>query len=214
MKLQGAIFDMDGTLLDSMRIWNGLGFNTLVDMGYHPGPDLDAHLKVLTLRQGAAYCKETYHLPMSADEFADRMSRRVEHFYFHEVLAKPGVKEFLSDLKDRQVPMFVATATDRPLAEAALRHAGIQDYFQGLLTCQEIGKGKESPEIFERAMARIGTGKPDTVIFEDALHAIQTAKSAGFRVAAVYDPSAEEDQREIQALADYYFRSFRELSPQ
>ena len=91
-------------------------------------------------------------------------------------------------------------------------NAGIRDSFRGLVTSAETGAGKDvSPEIYERAMRRLRSNKKDTVIFEDALHAIRTAKAAGFRVAAIYDPSAEEDQAEIRALADYYFRSFEEL---
>ena len=108
--------------------------------------------------------------------------------------------------------MYVATATDRPLAEAALRHAGIDGYFRGIVTVAEAGAGKaESAEIYERAMRRLQSNKKDTVIFEDALHAIQTAKAAGFRVAAVYDASAEADQEEIRRISDYYIRSFEEM---
>ena len=107
--------------------------------------------------------------------------------------------------------MYVATATDRHLAEAALRCAGIDGYFRGILTCQEVGQGKDSPEIFERCMRRLRSNKKDTVIFEDALHAIRTAKAAGFRVAGVYEATAEQDQPEIQRLCDYYIRSYEEL---
>ena len=108
--------------------------------------------------------------------------------------------------------MYVATATDRPLAEAALRHAGIDGYFRGLITSQEVGVGKgESAEIYERAMRRLQSNKKDTVVFEDAYHAIQTAKAAGFRVAAVYDEAEEENQPAIRQLADYYIRSFEEM---
>ena len=108
--------------------------------------------------------------------------------------------------------MYVATATDRHLAEAALRHAGIDGYFRGIVTSAEVARGKEeSPEIYERAMTRLRSNKKDTVIFEDALHAVRTAKAAGFRVAAVYDPAAEADQAELRQLADYYIRSFEEM---
>ena len=108
--------------------------------------------------------------------------------------------------------MYVATATDRPLAEAALRHAGIDHYFRGLITVAEVGVGKkESAEIYERAMTRLQSNKRDTVVFEDALHAIRTAKAAGFRVAGVYEATAEQDQPEIQRLCDYYIRSYEEL---
>ena len=137
---------------------------------------------------------------------------RVADFYQHGVQAKPGVDKFLSLLKMEGVWMYVATATDRPLAEAALRHAGIDHYFRGLITVAEVGVGKkESAEIYERAMRRLQSNKKDTVVFEDAFHAIQTAKAAGFRVAAVYDASEEAHQEEIRGLADYYIRSFEEM---
>ena len=212
MRLQSAIFDMDGTLLDSMHIWNDLGPNLLRSMGIEPAPDLGARLMVLTMREGAALCKEEYHLPQTVDEIIALTEAKVEDFYNHHVQTKPGVQKFLSLLKMEGVWMYVATNTDRHLAEAALKHAGIDGYFRGLLTCSDVGVGKnDSPEIYERAMCRLRGNKKDTVIFEDAVHAIRTAKAAGFRVCAVYDPSAEEDQEEIQALSDYYIRSFEEM---
>lgn len=211
MRLQSAIFDMDGTLLDSMFIWDDLGPGMLRAQGITPEEGLTEKLKVLTLRQGAAYCKERYALPQSVEEIVSLIEGRVEKFYKEEVQAKPGVEKFLSLLKMEGVWMYVATATDRHLAEAALRHAGIDGYFRGILTCQEVGQGKDSPEIFERCMRRLRSNKKDTVIFEDALHAIETAKAAGFRVCGVYDDSAREDQEAIRRIADYYITSFEEM---
>ncbi len=211
MRLQSAIFDMDGTLLDSMHIWRELGPCMLWKQGIRPEPDLQERLKTMTLRQGAAYCKEAYHMPQTVEEIVGLIEGQIDHFYRCEVQAKPGVEKFLSLLKMEGVWMYVATATDRHLAEAALRHAGILSYFKGILTCQEVGRGKDDPEIYERAMRRLQSNKKDTVIFEDALHAVQTAKAAGFRVCGVYDPSAEADQAAIRALADEYITSFEEM---
>lgn len=210
MRLQSAIFDMDGTLLDSMHIWNHLASDLMRAQGYDPTPDLDEKVKVMSLRQGVEYCKRVYHLPQSPEEIEAMVAAQVEDFYRHRVTAKPGVEQFLSLLKMQGVWMYVATATSRPLAEDALRCAGLSDYFRGIVTCGEVCQGKDSPEIYERAMRRLQSNKRDTVVFEDALHAIVTAKAAGFRVAAVYDPSAEAEQPQIQAAADYYIRSFED----
>ena len=215
MRLQSAIFDMDGTLLDSMHIWNDVGPKTLRSMGIEPAPDLGPRLMLMTFRDGAALCKEEYHLSESVEEIMDLTKGRVRSFYETEVQPKPGVEKFLSLLKMEGVWMYVATNTDRDLVEAALKHTGLDGYFRGILTCAEVGVGKkDSPEIYERAMRRLRGNKKDTVIFEDALHAIRTAKAAGFRVCGVYDPSAEDDQETIKSLSDYYIRSFEEMFQQ
>ena len=151
-------------------------------------------------------------MTQTVDEIIAMTEAQVEDFYTHRVQPKAGAEQFLSLLKLEGVSMYVATNTDRRLAEMGLRHAGIDGYFQGLLTCAEAGAGKaESPIIYQKAMRRMQSSLRDTVVFEDAVHAIRTAKAAGFRVCAIYDPSAEDEQSEIQALADVYIRSFEEL---
>ena len=212
MRLQSAIFDMDGTLLDSMPIWQGLGAAMMRDLGFAPDAALEAKLKTLSLRDGVAYCKDYYQLSQTVDELVGLVFDKIHEFYCERVQTKPGVEKFLSLLKMEGVWMYVATATDRPLAEAALRHAGIDGYFRGLITTAEVGQGKgESAEIYERAMRRLQSNKKDTVVFEDAFHAIRTAKAAGFRVAAVYDASEEANQPAIREIADYYILSFEEM---
>ena len=212
MRLQSAIFDMDGTLLDSMPIWKGLGASMLRKLGIAPAPELEEKLKTLSLRDGVAYCKDYYQLSQTVDQLVGLVFDKIHEFYCERVQTKPGVEKFLSLLKMEGVWMYVATATDRPLAEAALRHAGIDHYFRGLITVAEVGVGKrDSAEIYERAMRRLQSNKKDTVVFEDAFHAIRTAKAAGFRVAAVYDASEEANQPAIREMADYYIRSFEEM---
>ena len=212
MRLQSAIFDMDGTLLDTMHIWKDLGSRMLRRMGYEPEPDMQEKVMVMTLRESAEYCKTTYHMPETVEEIMDMTLAEVEDYYIHHAEAKPGVKKVLSLLKMDGVWMYVATNTERRLAEAALKHAGIRDYFRGILTCGEVGVGKkDGADIYERCLTRLQSHKRDTVVFEDAVHAIRTAKAAGFRVCAIYDPSAESDQEEIRALSDYYIRSFEEF---
>ena len=212
MRLQSAIFDMDGTLLDSMGMWRTLAGALAERHGAVPPPDLDRKVASLGLWEGTAYCKEVCGLPGTVEELVEEIWQRIEDFYRRDVRPKPGVVPFLSILKMEGVWMYVATATDRPLAEAALKTAGIDGFFRGIVTTREAGQTKrEGPEVYERALRRLRSTKKDTVVFEDALHALRTAKAAGFRTAAVYDAS-EPEQEELRRLAEYYIQSFEELT--
>jgi len=211
MRLQSAIFDLDGTLVDSMPCWNTLAINLLKELGYEPEPGLPDKLRVLSTPNTAAYLKKTYNMTESEPEIIRMIEERIEDFYRNQVEAKPGIPRFLSLLKMEGVWMCVATATDRRLVELALKRTGLSDYFRFILTCPEVGKSKDSPEIFERALRRLRSTLKDTVVFEDSIVAIRTAKEAGFRVAGIYDTTAEADQAEIEAISDYYIRSFEEM---
>ena len=146
------------------------------------------------------------------EELVQEIWGQIEGFYRRDVRPKPGLIPFLDILKMQGVWMYVATATDRPLAEAALKTAGLEGYFRGMITSREAGQSKrEGPEIYERALRRLRSTKKDTVVFEDALHALRTAHEAGFRTAAVYDPS-EPDQDEMRRLSDYYITSSEEMT--
>lgn len=212
MRLQSAIFDMDGTLLDSMPMWRSRAEALVRSHGLVPPPDLNRRVNALSVLEGAALCKELCGLPGTAEELAEEVWGQIRHFYRHEVRPKPGLVRFLSVLKMEGVWMYVATATDRPLAEAALKTAGIDGFFRGLVTTREAGQEKrEGPEVYERALRRLRSTKKDTVVFEDALHALRTAKAAGFRTAAVFDES-EPEQEELRRLADDYILSFEEMT--
>ena len=212
MRLQSAIFDMDGTLLDSMPMWRNLLNDFLHAQGRMAKGNLWEEIRPLTLEDTAAYFREVYKLRQSEDEIVSMINDRIGEFYRHEVRAKPGAERFLSLLKMEGVWMCVATGTDRPFAEAGLKCAGLDGYFRGLLTCKESGAGKDkSADIFERAMVRLRSNKKNTIIFEDSLPAIRVAKAAGFRVVGVYDADCPGDQDEIRAISDYYIRSFEEM---
>lgn len=214
MKITGAIFDMDGTLLDSMHVWENTGEDILQGLHITPRDDLREKLRPLSLRQAAEYLISEYGAPYTVSQVVEHVNRNLEHQYREVVLPKPGVTEFLESLKRQGVPMCVATATAPHLTHAALRRTGLLPYFKGVFTCPEVGKGKDSPEIFLRALDCLGTGKATTPVFEDALFAMETAKRAGFPVVGIYDASAEEQQAQIRALCDVYARDYAELTAQ
>ena len=212
MRLQSAIFDMDGTLLDSMPTWRELGPTFLREADIEATPEQLHALRTMTDHEVIPYLREVCGLQKSPEEIMNEIIRRMEDFYSTQVRPKPGLEKFLSILKMEGVWMYVATATHRRLTEKALKTAGIDQYFRGIITSTDAGNHKRySADIYEMAMRRLQSNKRDTVVFEDALYAIRTAKAAGFRVAGVYDVTEEDDQPEIQRISDYYIRSYEEL---
>lgn len=205
--MKGAIFDFDGTLFDSMSVWDTAGADYLRSMGREPRAGLRETLSAMSLQQGAAYMQEEYGLPLPVEAIMDGVNAVVEDFYFHTALPKAGVPGFLEALRQRGVKMCIATATDRYQIEAALARCGLDGYFSEIFTCTDVGFGKDQPHIYEAALAHLGTEKAQTMVFEDALHAARTAKAAGFPVTAVFDPS-EPDQPALRAIADHYLEHF------
>lgn len=207
MKIRGAIFDLDGTLLDSMFVWDTVGEQYLRGQGITPRPDVNEVVRCMSLYQAACYCQSEYGVTASTNEIMAEVNALVERQYREVVQLRPGVAAFLAYLRQRGVKMCVATATDRPLADAALTRCGVRDLFTDILTCTLVGHGKDEPHIYEQALTLLGTPKAETVVFEDALHAARTATAAGFPLAAVREDS-EPHQRELQALADVYIEDF------
>ena len=209
--IKGAIFDIDGTVLDSMPIWETVAGDYLVLNGIVPRDGLREELRTLGGRQVGEYFIKNYGINKTPEEISDGIDKLLEGFYFDIAPPKPGVERVLQTLRDGGVPMCVATATDRHLVEAALKRTGLLQYFGHIFTCLELRSGKDEPYIFLRAAESLGTGIAETCVFEDALYAIRTAKKAGFPVVAVYDKSAKASADEIKALADVYLNSFDEF---
>ena len=205
--IKGAIFDCDGTLLDSMPVWVWVEQEYLVRLGLTARPDLVEAVRPFNPIEVAEYFQAEYGVDKSVEEIIAGRNQLMEECYFQQAVLKDGVVPVLERLSDGGVKMCVATATDKYLVEEALRRCGIMRYFERVFTCSEENTSKSSPDIFIRAASFLKTDIESTVVIEDALHAIRSAKSAGFPVVAVYDMSEESHREEIRALSDYYFES-------
>ncbi len=205
----GAIFDADGTLLDSMPLWNTLASDYLRSQGITPPPHLDEDFAAFTMAEAANCYIQRFGIQKSRDQIVAEVNALIAKLYAGEVKAKPGVPDFLKALASRGIAMIVATATDRPLIESALAHNGIQGYFKTVMTCSEMGFGKTGPEIYKAAMNNLGTHPAGTLIFEDAPFAIRTASSAGFRVIGVADPAWEKQRETLVPLTETFIDDFR-----
>lgn len=204
--VKGAIFDMDGTLLDSMPVWRDAGDRFLLQRGIAPPPGLYQALKSFDMPQTAQYLLEHFPLQGSLQETIDSINSLVMEQYQSAVPLKEGVLPLLLYLQERGVRLCAATASDRVLAEAAFSRTGILPYFERILTCTEEGISKTRPEFYRQAAAKLGLLPQETAVFEDALHAVKAARAAGFFVVAVAEPSAREDEREIRKTADLFVK--------
>lgn len=207
--MTGAIFDMDGVLLDSMGIWDEMGARYLLRQGKTPEPDLAQVLFTKHMPESAEYLRVKYDLPWTSREILQQIVDLVEEYYTRVILPKEGVREFLERLKERGVSVTVATANDRILALAGLESGGLLPFIDEVFTCGEVGQGKESPGVYQAAWNSMGTELADTWVFEDSLHGILTAKEAGFPTVGIYDKSSRQHLSEIKQNCTYYLGDFR-----
>ena len=205
--LKGAIFDFDGTLVDSMFIWDTIGEDYLRSLGKEPHEDLKETFMTLTLEEAAEYYRTHYGVTLSVKEIVDGVNTTVEGIYRTRVALKQGVADFLAQLKENGTRMCIATVTDRYLVEETLDRLGILQYFSEIFTCAEVGYGKDKPIIYRKALEHLDTAKNETYVFEDSLFALKTAKADGFTTVGVYDRH-ENRQDNLKNLADYYIVDF------
>lgn len=205
--IKGAIFDLDGTILDSMFIWDTIPEDYLHSLGKEPKENLAEAFKTFTLEQAAEYFRNNYGIKLSIQEIVEGINNMVAEIYRTKVVLKTGVSDFLKRLQSAGVKMCIATVTDKLIVDDVLSRLNVRDYFSEIFTCAEVGYNKETPEIYRQALKHLGTPKTETVVFEDVLHAIKTAKEDGFKVAAVYD-SHEPKQAEMKEFSDYYITDF------
>lgn len=208
--IKAAVFDVDGTLLDSMPIWMDAGERYLQILGIEPDPSVAEKIWDMSIAECSAYLKERYHLPLSVQEIYDGIIRMVQDFYFYEAPLKPGVKEFLEELKQKGIPMVIATSSDRSYLKAAFERTGIAEYFDRIFTCAEAGAGKTNPLIYEKAAEYLGVPPEEIWVFEDVIHAVRSAKQAHFHVAGLEDAASVKDREAIRNECDVYLKDFTE----
>ena len=212
--IKGVIFDIDGTLLDSMPLWNNLGECYLQKLGFteEETEGLSQRISAMPFVEGIRYIKKEYSLDFSEEKIRKQLQDIISGAYCEEIVLKAGVKEYLQFLKERGIPCILATAGDAFLATAALKRLKVWEEFRGLLLCEEFNTSKREAKIYQLAMERLSLSKPEEVLVcEDVLHAIKSAKQAGFQVCGILDEANREDWGKIQEIADFTIKDFHEL---
>lgn len=211
MKMHGAIFDLDGTLIDSMpwweTIWDVIGTAHFGGSPCRPRREVEERMHTLFVEESVKLLCDYYASELGVkieyDALLETINRDIDDFYRTRVGLKAGVRAFLQELYERKIPMCIASASERESIMTVLRGCGVDHYFSHIFTCSEVGKSKTSPDIYEAALQTLGTPRDTTWVFEDAFTALQTARSAGLCTVGIFE-AQESRYEEMKRTAHIY----------
>ncbi len=209
--IKGVVFDIDGTLLDSTKIWEDVGWNLLQRRGIAADKKcLKRTLLPMSIEEGAEYLEKRFSLKESQEEIIREMLHDVARFYDEEVQPKPGALALLAGFHRAGIPMAVATANDGAVFHKAFERLGMTEYFQTTVSCHDVGFPKGYPRVYLRAAEIIGTLPEDTIVFEDTLRGLKTAALAGFHTVGVKDIQSRDSWKELEEVAQLMLDSLEE----
>ena len=211
--MKAYIFDLDGTLLDSMGVWANIDIDFLKKRGINAPDDYTGTVLSMSLQEAAAYTIERFELPESVGSLIQEWNEMAAYAYGNTVKMKPHAKDYIVALHENGAKLAIATSLPARLYEPALRNLGIFGLFHVICSTDEVDFGKTRPDIFLHAAKKLGVPPLDCIVFEDILAAIKSAKSIGMTVYGVYDKSSEADWEQIMEIADGIIIDFRNAPP-
>ena len=209
--IEGAVFALDGTLLDSSWVWEKVDEKFLGDRGFQVPDDYVDEISPLGAERAAVYTIERFGLNEDKDDIVREWIEMAKKEYATEVVCKPYAKEFLEELHKLNIKMAVATSSDRELFMKTLEREGILKYFQKIVTVDEVERGKGYPDIYEEAARRIKVNPHKCLVFEDILAGVTGASLGEFNVVAVFDEKSKHNWEKIKSISKYSINDYKEL---
>lgn len=193
----GAIFDCDGTILESMEMWRGNASRIVKHFGLEPTPNLDDVCINLCMRDTCTYINNQFKINITVDELSKLSYELVKDEYENNLMLKTKAKELLDKLKDLNYKMIVATATPSDMVKICLKRLGILDYFVDVISVRDYNTTKRVSKIYDIALEKIGVSKEKCLVFEDAIYAIKTCLDASYNVVVIKDKTQSDELNEI-----------------
>lgn len=212
--IKGVIFDLDGTLIDSMWVWDQIDIEYLSEKNLEVPKNLNDEIGHLSFNQVAVYFKERFKLKDSLDEIKQRWSDMAYYHYSTDIKLKEGVVEFLKFLKESNIKIGLATSNSHDLLEVVLKNNNIYDYFDAITITDEVSVGKHEPDVYLLAAKKLNVSPSECLVFEDIVQAIKGAKKAEMKVVGVADSRNIDDRDEIISLTDKFITNFNEMIPE
>lgn len=206
--IEAVIFDLDGSLVDSMWMWRKIDIEYLGRFGLRVPDDLQERIEGMSFHETAVYFKKEFSLEDPLDKIKDDWNQMAWDKYEREVPLKPGIPEFLDNCKKNGIRLGIATSNSRELVENVAGTHGLKNYFSCIMTGCDVGRGKPAPDIYLAVAKELGTAPEKCLVFEDIVPGIQAGKSAGMRVCAVEDKYSVPQRQAKKELADYYVEDF------
>lgn len=205
--VDGIIFDFDGTLFDSMGIWESVAPRLLKFLGKESLDEVNKEVRNMSLPQSCQYLKEQYGLDFTPDHLKDHICKIVHDYYMNEVEPKENVAELLSQISDRNIPMIIVTANERYLVEECLKKYNLDHYFCDIITCGDAGLNKDNPEIYKKSIELLNINSDNVAFFDDSHYAIKAANDVDLITIGVYD-EFESMGDELKSISDLYINDF------
>lgn len=209
--IKAVIFDLDGTLVDSMWMWKEIDIEFLSRYGHECPEDLQKAIEGMSFTETAGYFKNRFELPLPIEEIKDIWIGMSIDKYRNEVFLKPGAKEFLEHLRENDLKIGIATSNGRDMVDAVLSSLGVAHYFHRVTTACEVAAGKPSPDIYLEVAQKLHVEPSDCLVFEDIPAGITAGKRAGMKVCAVEDAFSLGIMEEKKNMADFYIKDYRDL---
>ena len=206
--IKAVIFDLDGSLVDSMWMWRAIDIEYLGRFGIPLPEDLQSRIEGMSFSETAVYFKEHFSIPDSIDRIKEDWNRMAWDKYANEVPLKPGIPEFLERCREEGIKLGIATSNSRQLVENIAKVHNLRDYFSCIMTGCDVAHGKPSPDIYLAVAEELDCPPSQCLVFEDIIPGIQAGKAAGMRVCAVEDAYSVNDRERKKALADYYISDY------